>query len=71
MRPSRIFGVDCLTIISELSEVLCYVRHTNRMLFDIINPESFLSNFRGSIQVFALRPKSNERTKVGFIQVCL
>ena len=40
------------------------------MLFDIINPESFSSNFRGSIQVLALRPKSNERTKVGFISVC-
>ena len=45
MRPSRIFGVDCLTIISELSEVLCYVRHTIRMLFDLINPESFCLTF--------------------------
>ena len=44
------------------------MRHTIRMHFDINNPRKFLSNFRGLIQILALRPKSNERTKVGHLK---
>ena len=44
------------------------MRHTNRMLFDINNPRKFLSNFRGSIQVLALRPNQMKGQKLVLYQ---